>query len=107
MKINQMTVAQIKATLMKAASNGDTNSVHVRRLRDRLKQLQKGLAIALLVLTLLASLFTPASAHPSCQLQRIRNGNVMVVRGPCYRHDFPASCKVPAKIEQGQTVQCR
>ena len=64
----------------------------------------KYLAIALIALLIFAS---TASAHPTCQLHRNRNGqSVTVVRGPCYRHDFPANCRVPAVIEQGQTVYC-
>ena len=49
----------------------------------------------------------PASAHRPCKIIRNRDGqSVTVSRGPCYRHDFPKNCKVPAKITQGQKIRC-
>lgn len=64
----------------------------------------------IITITLLVFLIQTAvaSAHSTCRLHRNRNGQgVTVVSGPCYRHDFPAGCIVPAVIEQGQTVPCR
>lgn len=64
----------------------------------------KPLYIALLALLLLTG---TASAKPACKLHLNRSGqSVTVVRGPCYRRDFPPTCRVPAVIVQGQTIYC-
>ena len=69
--------------------------------------MKRFIAIALLAVILFASTLAPASAHSTCRLHTHRNGNVTVGSGPCYYHDFPAGCRVPARIEQGQSVPCR
>ena len=61
-----------------------------------------GAIVALIFLSTL-----PASAHSTCRLHANRDGqSVTVVTGPCYYHDFPKNCKVPARIYQGQKVHC-
>lgn len=65
------------------------------------------IATLLIIAVLFASIVGNAWAHPSCKLHRNRNGNITVVQGPCYYEDFPAGCKVPAVIVQGQTVPCK
>lgn len=68
-------------------------------------ELFRTLILALLALLLTAS--TISAAPSSCQLRYERNGQIaVVVRGPCYYRDFPARCRVPARIAQGQRIYC-
>ncbi len=68
----------------------------------------KAITIALLSLLLTASTISAAPpSRPSCQLRYERNGQIaVVVRGPCYYSDFPARCRVPSRIAQGQRIYC-